>query len=189
MALTFVQHHDGAFALACIKKLTIATNALDLFLLLGHNHFPLFKRAWRFVIRTHSSRVTLAINAHRDRKVGWNLKEILRSKQRRSTMLELNESDFAEHTKEGLKLVDFYAPWCGPCRLLAPTLEQVQNVEVVKVNTDDAPDLATQFRVSGIPCLVFLKDGVEVDRLIGLHSKEAIQARVDALNGNQLSIG
>jgi thioredoxin 1 len=97
-------------------------------------------------------------------------------------MLELNETNFVENTKEGVVLVDFHAPWCGPCRLLAPTLEQVQDTKVVKVNVDEAPDLAVQFNVQSIPCLVFLKDGVEVERLVGVQQLPVLQEKVDQLN-------
>lgn len=94
----------------------------------------------------------------------------------------LNESNFQEQTKSGLTLVDFYADWCGPCKALAPTLEQLQNINVVKVNIDDSQNLATQFSISGIPTVVFLKDGFEVERFVGLRTKQVLQAKVDELN-------
>lgn len=97
-------------------------------------------------------------------------------------MIELNESNFEESTNEGLVLVDFYAPWCGPCRALAPTLAQVNNVKVVKVNTDESYNLAVKYRVSSLPTLVFLKEGNEVGRMIGLQSKTAVQNKIDELN-------
>lgn len=97
-------------------------------------------------------------------------------------MLELNESNFAQETSEGLVLVDFYAPWCGPCRAVAPALEQLTDVKVAKLNVDDAQELAVEFSVQSIPCLVFLKDGVEVDRMLGLRSATELQAKVNELN-------
>jgi thioredoxin 1 len=98
--------------------------------------------------------------------------------------MELNESNFAENTGSGLVLVDFYAPWCGPCRALAPTLETIQNVKVVKVNVDDNPNISTEYRVSSIPLLVILKDGVEVERLVGLQTQTTLQGKVDSHNGS-----
>jgi thioredoxin 2 len=69
-------------------------------------------------------------------------------------------------------LVDFWAPWCGPCRMVSPMLEQIAaahagHVKVVKVNTDAEPALAQRFRVQGIPLIVLMRDGEEVDRRVG----------------------
>lgn len=96
-------------------------------------------------------------------------------------MLELNESNFAEHTQSGLVLVDFFTPWCGPCRLIPPVLEQLENIEIFKVNVSENQDLSVQFRVSHVPCLVYLKDGVEVARFVGLESVQTLQAKVNEL--------
>jgi thioredoxin 1 len=95
--------------------------------------------------------------------------------------LELNEANFEENTEEGLVLVDFYATWCGPCRALSPILEQVQNVKVFKVDTDANQRLATQFNISALPTLVFMKDGEEVDRVMGLWPLEQLQQKVDEI--------
>ena len=96
-------------------------------------------------------------------------------------MLELNESNFDVETNHGLVLVDFYADWCGPCRLLAPVLEQLTDVKVVKVNTDDSPELATRHNVSAIPKLVFMRDGQVVDQMTGFVKLEVLQNKVNAL--------
>ena len=97
-------------------------------------------------------------------------------------MIELNEQFFDEGTREGLVLVDFFANWCGPCRAISPTLEQLKGIKVVKVDTDESPNLAVRFKVSSIPCLVIMKDGVEVDRMIGVQSLQMLQERVDKWN-------
>ena len=78
-------------------------------------------------------------------------------------------------------LVDFYAPWCGPCQLMAKVLEQVnaqmkEQLQIVKINTDNYPDLATQYQVYALPTLVLFKQGQPVDRIEGvLPSDDLIQ--------------
>jgi thioredoxin 2 len=69
-------------------------------------------------------------------------------------------------------LVDFWAPWCGPCRMVSPVVERVGRalagrLKVVKLNTDEAPDIAARYEVQGIPLLVLISEGREVDRLVG----------------------
>ena len=77
-------------------------------------------------------------------------------------------------------LADFYADWCGPCRMLRPALEQISeertDVIVAAVNIDENPELADDYDISSIPCVVLFKDGAEVDRSIGLVPKEALEA-------------
>ena len=76
-------------------------------------------------------------------------------------------------------LADFYANWCGPCRMLRPTLEEIaderQDIKVVSINIDEEDDLADAFGVISIPCFVLIKDGKEADRSVGLRPKEAIE--------------
>ncbi len=87
---------------------------------------------------------------------------------------------------EKLVIVDFWATWCGPCRMLSPLLDEVEaemedKVEVVKVNVDDADEIAMRFRIMSIPTLLFFKNGEMVDRSVGAMSKSAL---VDKINAN-----
>ena len=80
-------------------------------------------------------------------------------------------------------LVDLWAPWCGPCRMIAPALEQLATemagrVRIAKVNVDENPGMSARFGVQGIPTLLVFKDGREVDRLVGAHPKAEIARRL-----------
>jgi len=91
----------------------------------------------------------------------------------------LTEENFQEGVSSGVTLVDFYADWCGPCRMLTPVLEEVQKestgVQVAKIDIDKAQNTASTYQVTSIPTLVLFKDGKEVGRLVGLRDKETIQ--------------
>ena len=82
-----------------------------------------------------------------------------------------NEEDFLNLTGSGKVLVDFYAEWCGPCKIMGEILETV-DAEVLKVNTDEFPNLAQKFGVMSIPTLILFKDGSESNKMIGLKSKD-----------------
>lgn len=87
--------------------------------------------------------------------------------------------EFEQAVAQGVSLVDFYADWCGPCKMLAPILGKVADTlgdqaTILKVNVDHAPNLAAHFQVMGIPLLVVLKDGQEVQRLVGVQTADAI---------------
>jgi thioredoxin 1 len=98
-----------------------------------------------------------------------------------------DETFEAEVTKSDKPvLVDFWAPWCGPCRLLGPALDEIadesgERFKVVKVNVDENPSLAAKFGVRSIPTLVFVKDGERRDQLVGTVPKSALLARLEAL--------
>lgn len=83
-------------------------------------------------------------------------------------------------------IVDFWAPWCGPCHMVAPSLEQLASdyagkVLVAKVNTDDDAQYAMQYGVRGIPTLLFIKDGHEVDRVVGVTPLPVLKSKVEAM--------
>ena len=83
-------------------------------------------------------------------------------------------------------VVDFWATWCGPCRALAPVVEEVASeyegkAEIVNCNVDDCEEIAAQYSIRSIPTLIFFKDGKAVDRLVGAVPKSEITARIDAL--------
>ena len=101
-------------------------------------------------------------------------------------IIEANEQSFElEVTQAGVPvLVDFYAPWCGPCKMLAPVLDKLAQeftgrAKVVKVNVDDAPGLAAEFGITGVPTMMFFQGPRLLDRLVGLASPRDLQARLE----------
>lgn len=103
-------------------------------------------------------------------------------------MKEVTDASFQKEVLGSQKpvLVDLWAPWCGPCRMLGPVVEQLAEeyqgrASVVKLNTDDNPATAAALRVSAIPTLVFVKGGAVVESLVGVQPKAAIKAKLDAL--------
>ena len=90
---------------------------------------------------------------------------------------ELNKDNFKEEVLDSKEvvLVDFWASWCGPCRMLGPIMEEVaKEVKVCKVNVDEEEELAAKYSISSIPCVIAFKDGKEISRSIGLKSKDDI---------------
>lgn len=86
----------------------------------------------------------------------------------------------------GLVLVDFFAPWCGPCKMMAPTIDKLAadyagKVKIGKLNVDDNPATATKYEIQSIPTIIFFKDGKMVDNLTGLQSEEALKQKLETL--------
>jgi thioredoxin 1 len=103
-------------------------------------------------------------------------------------VLNLNDTTFdAEIAKATVPvIVDFWAPWCGPCRMIGPVIDQIAaekagSVVVAKVNVDDCPELSAKFSVRSIPMILFIKDGQVKDSVLGAQSKEALLAKLQAI--------
>lgn len=86
------------------------------------------------------------------------------------------ENDFYEMIAKGSCIVDFYADWCGPCKMLLPVLDEIDFTDIIKVNVDTFPEIAKKFGIMSIPTLVFFKDGLEHEREIGYRGLEEIKA-------------
>ena len=99
-------------------------------------------------------------------------------------ILKVTSENFEEEVLKSDKtvLIDFYADWCGPCKMLSPIIEAVANenedIKVVKINVDKAQDLAIEYQVMSIPTIVVIKDGQEVNRTVGVVSKSQIEEMV-----------
>ena len=98
---------------------------------------------------------------------------------------EINDSQFDSFTSEGLVLIDFWAPWCGPCKMMGPILDEAAQkvasyAKFGKINVDENSAAASEFGVQSIPTMVIFKDGKEVDRTVGACSEEDLISRLDA---------
>lgn len=102
--------------------------------------------------------------------------------------IQFTDQNFISETEKGFAVVDMYADWCGPCKMMAPILEEVANqyagkIKIGKLNVDNDPATPGSFGVTGIPTLVFLRDGQEIGRLVGFQSKEALVAKINETFG------
>lgn len=101
-------------------------------------------------------------------------------------MLQITKDNFKAEVEEhvGLVVIDLYADWCGPCRMLAPILASLENeytdVKFCKINVDDEPELAKDFNVSSIPMVAFVKDNTFADVSIGLVPKDKLKAMIES---------
>jgi len=99
-------------------------------------------------------------------------------------IVNVSDQTFKQEVESGgAVLVDFWAPWCGPCKMIAPVLEELDkeigdSVKIAKVNVDDNPESASRFGVMSIPTLILFKDGQPVDKVVGLQSKDALKGLI-----------
>jgi thioredoxin 1 len=96
----------------------------------------------------------------------------------------LTAQNFAHKTKKGVVLVDFWADWCMPCKMMAPILNEVAvategTATIYKLNVDEQPQVAAQYGIRNIPTMILFRDGKEVERIIGVKSKEAVIASIN----------
>ncbi len=106
-------------------------------------------------------------------------------------VLELTSANWDNEVlqSKGLVMVDFWAVWCGPCRIIAPTIEELAKeyagkVKVCKLNTDENSDIASKYKIMGIPTIMFFKDGQKVEQVVGAVPKQQLKAKIDALLGS-----
>jgi len=100
--------------------------------------------------------------------------------------VELDNDNFEATIAKGITMVDFWAPWCGPCRMIAPVIEELAEdfegkATVAKVNTDEQQEIAVKYGIRSIPSILFFKDGELVDQLVGAASKDAFADKINSL--------
>ncbi len=101
--------------------------------------------------------------------------------------INLNKNNM-DNIKDGVVLVDFWAPWCGPCRMISPIIEELgieyqDKAKICKINTDEEQDLAIEYEIRSIPTILFFKDGKKVNQILGVVTKAKLKEELDKLIG------
>lgn len=110
----------------------------------------------------------------------------INSKDEKSKVIELTSVNFEETIKKGITLVDFWAVWCGPCRMQSPIIDKLSQeigdkAKIAKVNVDNSKDISQKYNISAIPTILIFKDGKLVKTLVGLQQKENLEKEINAL--------
>jgi len=100
-----------------------------------------------------------------------------------SRLVTLNPGNFQQHTRSGVALIDFWASWCMPCKMMAPILNEVaeeigDEAKICKVNVEEHQQLSAKFSVRNIPTLILMKNGKEIDRIVGVKPKDYLVKRI-----------
>jgi len=143
------------------------------------------KKIWVIILTVIFILILIMLNMflnsqNTDSNLGLSKNEINNEEESKMEVLKVTSSNFEEEVLKSDKtvLVDFYADWCGPCKMLSPVVEAVANenedIKVVKVNVDDEQDLAIKYQVMSIPTLVVIKNGEVANKSVGLISKSQI---------------
>jgi len=103
-------------------------------------------------------------------------------------VIHLNDNNFDKEVKNSNipVIIDFWAPWCGPCQMMGPVFEKLSDqftgkLKFAKLGTDENPELASKFGIQGIPTLILVKDFKEVDRIVGFNSEGALKQKIDSI--------
>ena len=102
------------------------------------------------------------------------------------SLVQLNKENFENEVEKSdiPVIIDFWAPWCGPCQMMGPVFEELskeygRKLKFAKLNTDEEQELSAKYSITGIPCLIITKKGKEIDRIIGFEGKEELKQKID----------
>jgi thioredoxin 1 len=101
--------------------------------------------------------------------------------------MEFTDQNFEQEVENEKKLVlvDFFAPWCGPCKMMSPIIEELaqeyknQNIKIGKVNVDNNQEIAEKYNIMGVPTMIFFKEGKNVEQIVGFRGKDDLKAAID----------